>query len=416
MDILQYLKGKKEQREGQKKHPVAERSSSFRYLYALGLGVMAMGNMKAITEVREYYEQLIDRIGISQDEYVKIVGDINNNFDNKLKDIVKNLVTKQDKYQFVADLYLIYAKTLWAQEYCRQVLRNYTQMLALSEIEQQFFHHFYEYASKKQEKEAFRCYREFVADGYEVSYPLLVYMFPGFSLEETCADLVVEVGKTLVLDRPITVQGNILVKQGGSLLIRGAALKISGSIQVEGGRIHMQHSYVEANGAKRDYLLYVQRTAVAAVENSQINCGGHCGFVRQDKGQLIIKDSTVSQTAGESAVTFSGNYAVIEGTGFDTCKAGGIAIYDMAGLEMRSCIFIHCHRDYGGAVYSEGISDVKIEECEFQSCQAKYLGAAIYFKYEKFGQRIKNCRINACVPEDTAVFNSYADDIDISMP
>lgn len=414
MDILQYLKGKKEQTEGRVQHPIAKRNSNFKYHYCLGLGVMAMGNMKAITETKEYFEDLICRIELPHEDYTNIISDINNYFDSKLKDILDNLVSKQDKYQFLVDLYLIYEKTLWAQSYCKQVMTNYEQMMELTRAEITFFSTFYNLAHKKQLQEARRCYEDFKSEGYEVSYQTLIYMFPEFSLEETYEqDVVIETGKTLLLDKPVTIRGNVVIQNGASFLVRGALLNLEGSIIVDGGRIVIRHSKVVAKGKARDFLVRIHHTAVVAVENSYVDCMGICGFLHQEKGQLSLTDTRILHTARQRAVVFSGNVASIRDVSFNTCGNGALDIQNLAKAVVQSCIFIHCSENYGGAVYSESLENVKIIDCEFQNCQAKYIGAAIYFKYEKFGQIVKDCHLNGCEPQDTAIFNSYADDIEL---
>ena len=64
-------------------------------------------------------------------------------------------------------------------------------------------------------------------------------------------------------------------------------------------------------------------------------------------------------------------------------------------------------------MYSESIGNVKCENCVFDECKARYLGAAIYFKYQKFGQFVKNCSCKKCVPEESQIFNVYDDDFEI---
>lgn len=60
-DILGYLK--KRQSELEKvSHPMVRYDDSFRYLYAFGLGVMALGNMKAMKELQEYFDVIVSKI------------------------------------------------------------------------------------------------------------------------------------------------------------------------------------------------------------------------------------------------------------------------------------------------------------------------------------------------------------------
>lgn len=55
MDVLAYLKQRQNELE-KKRHPLSDRDSSFRYLYAFGVSVMTMGDMKAITELQDRFQ------------------------------------------------------------------------------------------------------------------------------------------------------------------------------------------------------------------------------------------------------------------------------------------------------------------------------------------------------------------------
>ena len=48
-------------------HPMRERSAAYRYRYCFGLGVLAMGNMRAIMELQPYYERLLRQLLPDQD-------------------------------------------------------------------------------------------------------------------------------------------------------------------------------------------------------------------------------------------------------------------------------------------------------------------------------------------------------------
>ena len=81
-----------------------------------------------------------------------------------------------------------------------------------------------------------------------------------------------------------------------------------------------------------------------------------------------------------------------------------------ARLDMKQCDFLDCYEEYGGGIYSDSKDNVVIQECSFRNCRAKYLGAAVYFKYQKLGQVVKDCVYRMCEPQDSQVFNSYGDD------
>ena len=65
-------------------HPMRERSAAYRYRYCFGLGVLAMGNMRAITELQPYYERLLRQLLPDQDQYAQIITDINNDLERHL--------------------------------------------------------------------------------------------------------------------------------------------------------------------------------------------------------------------------------------------------------------------------------------------------------------------------------------------
>lgn len=54
-------------------HPMRERSAAYRYRYCFGLGVLAMGNMRAIMELQPYYERLLRQLLPDQDQYAQII-------------------------------------------------------------------------------------------------------------------------------------------------------------------------------------------------------------------------------------------------------------------------------------------------------------------------------------------------------
>ena len=50
MDVLKYLKSRQNELE-RVNHPFANRSLNFRYLYSYGVAVLAIGNMKSMSEL-----------------------------------------------------------------------------------------------------------------------------------------------------------------------------------------------------------------------------------------------------------------------------------------------------------------------------------------------------------------------------
>lgn len=409
MDVLGYLKSRQNELE-RVNHPFSGRSVAFRYLYSFGVGILALGSMKSITELQEQYEYFLECISLPKEQRQRILPDLNNRFEFRLTECMKILRTKEVQYCFMADLYKLYNLAMWSLEYCTKVIENFVQIFHMSENEIAFFKSFNRAAVQRDLEEAQRIYREFQREGLDISYETLQYFYPEFEEKDTYGDVVVSLGKTLIIDKPTVIQGNIRVERGGSLLFRRADVRMSGSIFVDGGRIQVQNTKMLIEKCDVPVFLYIKDAAVVRVENSAIDCNFCCGFLRQNSGRLFIEESEFSHSEGRRMIFFSGIDARIMHSSFIQGRQGFLKLSGSARLEMTQCDFSDCYEEYGGGIFSDSVDHVVIQECSFRNCQAKYLGAAIYFKYQKLGQVVKDCVFRMCVPEENQVFNSYSDD------
>ena len=80
-----------------KNHPISKRDKSFKYLYCFGVGVMAMGNMKAISELQWYFEKLIDCVKLENGSRNNIITDINSYFDMRMNELLEVEEWKQEE-------------------------------------------------------------------------------------------------------------------------------------------------------------------------------------------------------------------------------------------------------------------------------------------------------------------------------
>lgn len=396
-------------------HPYAQSEPSFQYLYCFGLGVMAMGNMRAITELQDYFEKILDEIHLPMKQREQIIVDINNYLEFRLTEVVNRVQRKEERYCFILDLYRLYNLSLWSQDYCEHILENYIQIFHFSQEERQFFWQFNEASKKASCEQAVEAYESFCKQGYEISYTTLKHFFPGFQLETAYASLIVAAGETLLLDRPVKIEGDITVERGGSLLLYGADVIMNGSIYMNGGRFRMRGATVRIGGCGTNYWLTLHRTAVVKIEDTEIDLGLHCGLLSQDAGRLIMTGSRILHAAKAYMLSFSGYSAMIDHCHFRHGRAGLLSIGQAAKMYVDDCAFVEGSAEYGGAIYSDSIGNVRIRRCHFERCQAKYLGAAIYFKYHKFGQLVQNCICQSCTPEEKPIFHVYPDDVEIKI-
>lgn len=414
MDILEYLKKRQSELE-YKSHPMSDKDDGFKYLYCYGLGVMAVGNLKAVTELQSCFETMLDSICISQKSRSQIIVDINNYFDFRIAEFFKKIQSKETQYCFMADIYKLYRLALWSQDYCKGILSNYLKVFRFSDAECNFFEQFNKAAQKKDVEAGVNCYRQFQYEGYDISYKTLVYFFPEFSMEEHYNSINIQSGQTVLLDKPVHIDGDITIERGGSLLINGADVNMKGSIKTVGGRVRLNEARIKVEECVEPYWMYFKETAVANIENSFIDCGKNCGFLRQDAGRLIVTGSEIRSTAAERAISFNGLSFLIKNTRFYDNDAGAVSLLGSAKMLMEHCSFNDASADYGGAVQSESIGSVTVENCHFNRCKAAYLGSAVYFKYQKFGQFVNGCECNGCIPPETEIFNVYEDDFELKI-
>lgn len=402
MDLLKFIK---EKNSNQTVHPFAYRDINFKYLYCFGLGVLACGSMKSMTETRQYLDQIVDSMLLSPNYKDKIVIDINNNFDYKINDVFDLFETKEEKYCFTADLYRISNKSLWAQEYCDNVIDIYLEVFDFVEEEINFFHDFMYIAEKKNKEQAMKLYKEFIHEGFRISYRLLQYMFQDFLLEEIYDNIVLDHGSRKIIDKPTVIKGNIIIQRGASLLMDGASVMLEGSIIVNDGKLAIKNTEIFIKSCTEEYAFTVSKSALLKIEDSTIDCNFKSGMLKQDSGYLLVNNATIQQTKLSRAISFSGKSIIMNGVTMQDCLDGGIINH--AEMNMDDCNFFNCKAEHGGAIYSDTLERVNISNCRFQNCNAKYLGGAVYFAYKKYGQNVTNCEFQNCLPMDSNLFNAF---------
>lgn len=386
-------------------HPFRKKDNRFKYVYCFGIGVMSMGHMKAITETQDYFSEMLEKIQLPVVERQKILIDINNHFERRLEEVFRVIRNKEEQYCFVMDLYRILGLTSWARGYCSQVLEDYLQVFQLSAMERIFFQEFFHAVEEQDTDRARNAYQCFVEEGYTIRYDFLTWFYPGFEMQEHYEGIRIPSGKTVILDKPTTMHGDIVVERGGSLLIHGAVLEIQGVIQVQGGRVEIDHGEITVVSCHSPSLLILKDTAVVTIIDTVIDCRGQCGVLWQNTGRLLIEDSWFKHTKGERTVVFSGQSVKIVRTRFQQGSQGMIALRGAAQAKIERCDFRDAQAEYGAAIISDSIEDVSIRQCMFSDCRAKYLGAAVYFQHQKLGQSVEECHCQDCHPGVDEFFN-----------
>ncbi len=387
-------------------HPYWKKDPEFKYTYCFGLGVMSMGHMKSIMETQDFFEELMRSINLAKEQEQQIFFDLNNHFDEWVDHVFGMLQGKEEQYCFVFDLYSILSFASWAKEYCQAVLEDYLQVFQFSTAEREFFAAFDRCRQMGRVEAAVEVYRRFVEQGFRIRYDFLTWFFPMFHLEEQLEAMRIRDGETVILDYPVVIQGDIEVDKGGRLLIHGADIHMNGRVIVHGGRFVADHGHIEVMGCSAAYWLTIEESSVVTLTDTTVNCQEHCGMLHQTTGHLLIRECWICHTAGARAISFEGDAMKLADTHFCYGQGGMLSIEDVASAEIVDCTFKHAQAEYGGAVYADTIHDVLLRRCSFESCHAKYLAAAVYFKYQKLGQRIEECSCRDCTPQEHPFFNT----------
>lgn len=406
MDVLHFLTEKKEEII-KSNHPFTYYDKNFRYIYCFGLGVLSYGHMKAISETKQSFDELLSRLLLSEKERDRIIIDINNNFDYKMNEVFKVLDTKEKQYVFISDLIKLSNTTLWAQVYAEKVIQSFMSAFQLSKEERSFLIDLTNLSNKKNGKEALRRFKEFERGGYTIPYSYLKYMSREIIIEESFEQLVLSQGETVIIDKPTMIRGNIVVEHNSTLILDSANVEMQGNILIESGRLLIKDTKIIATGMERSILLYIKDSAYTKIEDSIIDCNFKCGMLHQVKGNLLINNTQISHVKGEYGIIFEGKNFWMNGSTIADALNGGIRLQHEANSYIDDCNFYNCKAEQGGGIYSNSIYDTRITNSNFYNCKGKYLGGAVYFAVKKYGQSLYGCTLKKCSPVDSIIFNDF---------
>lgn len=388
-------------------HPMRERSAAYRYRYCFGLGVLAMGNMRAIMELQPYYERLLRQLLPDQDQYAQIITDINNDLERHLELVRQTVCDRVDQCCFLLDIYKMCLMAVWSVDYCQAIFDQYAIMFQISKREREFICAFGEAAAKQDQTLAAEQYERYEQLGGCMPFAVLRYIYPDFLWKQTRKGFTVHTGETIYLHGKQIIDGDILVETGATLWCEEAEITMDGAIRVQGGRVHFQNCEVCVENCSQKYFITMTAGSSIMLTATVLDCQSLCGGIYQQKGSLLVKDSRLCRSARVPLVHFAGEYAEFQNTGLQNGLEGLLVFEDPAKVYIHNCRFVNGTRDYGGAIYSETFGSVRIRQCQFVKCHAKYLGAAVYFQNYRCEQTISGCEVISDQNVQEAFFQNY---------
>ena len=388
-------------------HPMRERSAAYRYRYCFGLGVLAMGNMRAIMELQPYYERLLRQLLPDQDQYAQIITDINNDLERHLELVRQTVCDRVDQCCFLLDIYKMCLMAVWSVDYCQAIFDQYVIMFQISKREREFICAFGEAAAKQDQTLAAEQYEQYEQLGGCMPFAVLRYIYPDFLWKQTQKGFTVHTGETIYLHGKQIIDGDILVESGATLWCEEAEITMDGAIRVQGGRVHFQNCEICVENCSQKYFITMTAGSSIMLTATVLDCQSLCGAIYKQKGSLLVKDSRLCRSARVPLVHFAGEYAEFQNTGLQSGLEGLLVFEDPAKVYIHNCRFANGTRDYGGAIYSETFGSVRIRQCRFVECHAKYLGAAVYFQNYRCEQTISGCEVISNQNVQEAFFQNY---------
>ena len=388
-------------------HPMRERSAAYRYRYCFGLGVLAMGNMRAIMELQPYYERLLRQLLPDQDQYAQIITDINNDLERHLELVRQTVCDRVDQCCFLLDIYKMCLMAVWSVDYCQAIFDQYAIMFQISKREREFICAFGGAAAKQDQTLAAEQYERYEQLGGCMPFAVMRYIYPDFLWKQTRKGFTVHTGETIYLHGKQIIDGDILVETGATLWCEEAEITMDGAIRVQGGRVHFQNCEICVENCSQKYFITMTAGSSIMLTATVLDCQSLCGAIYQQKGSLLVKDSRLCRSARVPLVHFAGEYAEFQNTGLQNGLEGLLVFEDPAKVYIHNCRFVNGTRDYGGAIYSETFGSVRIRQCQFVECHAKYLGAAVYFQNYRCEQTISGCEVISDQNVQEAFFQNY---------
>ena len=292
-------------------------------------------------------------------------------------------------------------------DYCQAIFDQYAIMFQISKREREFICAFGEAAAKQDQTLAAEQYERYEQLGGCMPFAVLRYIYPDFLWKQTRKGFTVHTGETIYLHGKQIIDGDILVETGATLWCEEAEITMDGAIRVQGGRVHFQNCEVCVENCSQKYFITMTAGSSIMLTATVLDCQSLCGAIYQQKGSLLVKDSRLCRSARVPLVHFAGEYAEFQNTGLQNGLEGLLVFEDPAKVYIHNCRFVNGTRDYGGAIYSETFGSVRIRQCQFVECHAKYLGEAVYFQNYRCEQTISGCEVISDQNVQEAFFQNY---------
>ena len=310
---------------------------------------------------------------------------------NLVEKLFKILDDPQKKYIFMLDLNNLCMKENGLSDEEKEAFSIFGKMLNLSLEQMSFIQKFILSAYYEETEQCMKCYESMSQFDMDLTMNQLKYYIPSIPYINVIEGRSLKTLEEMELRDQCTIYGNIIVKEGTSLIMADANVLLFGQIIVDGGQLLIYNSTLEYKGTENIPLISVKSYSRLVINKGRFLCNNRSGGIKQTNGSLHIRQSEFYDANTHQAILFSGENAIITQCKFSNCyvRGKGAAIYKKSGrANISQCNFYSCRANNGGAIYAK--KGTRITECKFKNCKALKFGNSIYF-YGEIENRISHC-------------------------
>ncbi len=394
------------------KHPLYFQSLEFKIMYGAAIFMQADMNKSTSSLNNAELDRLFFKgLGLKNADVAQILLIL----DKKAEIIdylLENLISESDKCIFMLDLIdvsiiddnLLVPVDKNSQENIdkEESLKLFARMFDISPAKMRILKDFAEAAHRDDFDMAYVATVDMNNHDIFLSKHKLRYYFLNFNDELKITQELIDKKKTLYIVDRCVINDDIVLKSGYRLVFDNAIIHIFGNISVEGGEIILDNSKLIRKDSRHKACINLKTPgSYAEINSSEADCRNLGMFIRAQDGEVIIKDSHISNTTKGAAVRFWGKKTIVTDSVFRNCYSpdnGGALLLKGGLCKIDKCEFYQCEATKGGAMFVS--AGATINSCKFEKCYATIFGAAVYYD----GAMLANAQsltFNKCYPEES---------------
>lgn len=383
------------------RHPLYEKGAEFRIYYCAGILLHTRLNTNAGSFSNFQLERLMKSgFCLNSRETIEVMK-LSQQVETTMDHLLELLISPVEQYIFIMDLANVSINEMSITIKEQKSIDLFAKLLEVDSRIKNLLIQFVTSAFYESYYDCNQLYGEMKRLELGLTIGQLRYFIPNYEYIEEIEEKSIQNGKT-VWQGICRLEHSFRVTQGAELEIRDAVLYLNGTIEAKGGTIKIENSKIICKNIEaivKDFYIMTEQGTSVIMENTCVDVSDSGGFLKMENGSLSIKKSRMEHTKKVSSIFLSDSTLYIEETVFCDCisieNGGAVQIKGGTG-QLKSCRFINCEAENGGAVYTS--NTIFVLNCEFEQCYARMHGGGIYAVGE-IRANVEQCHFQNCLPE-----------------